>query len=350
MLGNVSAKAVGKTYKLAITQGHQYMDDREIALGDVFELYQKDPAFENRYNPHPIWHKDKGTGPINGVLSTGNHAADVKGAPNAIRGQEDNNLSMWGSTHVYEGRRWGMAIDMNACNGCNACLVACNAENNVPVVGRDEVRLGREMHWIRIDRYYSTPADTDKKRHIKVSETISDDDLIEIFEQPVMCQQCGHAPCEEVCPALAIIHDHEGVNVQVYNRCIGTRYCANNCPYKVRRFNFYEYSKYRYGPQGSRHPFARVFKNLLTDARTSGQGELNNLPLQMLLNPEVTQRSKGVMEKCNFCSARTKKIKEQESGQAANTTIAIFATPLLARKPVRPKRLPSATSMIRSRK
>jgi molybdopterin-containing oxidoreductase family iron-sulfur binding subunit len=304
--------AVGKQYKLAITQGHQYMDDRDIALGDVFELYKKDPGYDKRGSPHYLWDKDQGTGSINNSLVTGALAAETTGAPNAIAGQEDHNLSAWGSTHVYEGRRWGMVIDMNACNGCNACLLACNSENNVPVVGRDEVRLGREMHWIRIDRYYSTPADTDNDRSIKASETITDDELIEIFEQPIICQQCGHAPCEEVCPALAIIHDNEGVNVQVYNRCIGTRYCANNCPYKVRRFNFYEYSMYRFGPQGSRNPFARVFRNLLTDARTSGLGELNNLPLQMLLNPEVTQRSKGVMEKCNFCSARTKKIKEQE--------------------------------------
>ena len=308
----VSLTKTGYTYKLAVTQGHQFMDDRAIALHDVLELHQKDKKFAHRGKHHALWEYGKGTGAINSVLVTGNHAADVKGAPDAIAKLEANNLNAWGETHVYTGRRWGMVVDMNACTGCNACVVACSVENNVPVVGRDEVRLGREMHWIRIDRYYSTPEDTDGDSTTRPSQTISDDDLIEIFQQPIMCQHCGHAPCEEVCPALAIVHDKEGVNVQVYNRCIGTRYCANNCPYKVRRFNFYEYAKYRFGPQGSGHPFARVFRNLLKDQRTSSNEELNNLPLHMVLNPEVTQRSKGIMEKCSFCEQRTRKIREEE--------------------------------------
>ena len=156
---------------------------------------------------------------------------------------------------------------------------------------------------------------TVRKLKVKVS-TVSkdpaDDSFLEFIQQPMLCQQCGHAPCEEVCPAMATMHNEEGINVQVYNRCIGTRYCANNCPYKVRRFNFYEYSKYRFGPQGSGDPLKRVVKNLSTDFQTSGEHEMLEAPLQMMLNPAVTVRSKGVMEKCNFCITRTREIREEE--------------------------------------
>jgi Fe-S-cluster-containing dehydrogenase component len=264
----------GDTYRLACTQGHNRMEGRDIARDDVLDLHREDPDFKRRSHHHELWNKGKD-------------------------GKEGGRLSMWHTTHTYPGRRWGMVIDMSTCIGCQACVVACTAENNVPVVGRDEVRKGREMHWIRIDRYYSGSGD---------------DDLldVEVFQQPMLCQHCAHAPCEEVCPPMATMHNDEGVNVQIYNRCIGTRYCSNNCPYKVRRFNYYEYSKYRMGPVNAGAPFERVVKNLVSEGATSSSNELSKAPLQMLLNPVVTVRSKGVMEKCNFCVQRTRDIREGE--------------------------------------
>jgi MoCo/4Fe-4S cofactor protein with predicted Tat translocation signal len=176
---------------------------------------------------------------------------------------------------------WVMAIDLNACTGCGACVVACNAENNIPVVGRDEVRKRREMHWIRIDRYYSFNEKGESVTEEHEIDKLEDFNNVSVVHQPMLCQHCDHAPCETVCPVLATVHSSEGLNHMAYNRCVGTRYCANNCPFKVRRFNWFNYWN------DSR------FENYLQEQHT-----------QLVLNPDVTTRFRGVMEKCSMCIQR----------------------------------------------
>lgn len=217
LINDIQITKTGRTYALACVQMHHSMEGRDLVREGTREEY------------------------------LGNSKLFVRGHDKL------NKLSIY-PDHKYEGYAWGMNIDLNACIGCNACSISCQAENNIAIVGKEEVRKGREMSWLRVDHYYSGSIDNPKTSH-----------------QPVACVHCENAPCEVVCPATATVHSSEGLNDMVYNRCIGTRYCANNCPYKVRRFNFFLYS----------------------DFETES--------LKLMRNPDVTVRSRGVMEKCTYC-------------------------------------------------
>jgi len=209
----------------------------------------------------------------------------------------------------------GMAIDLSSCTGCSACVIACQAENNIPIVGKGQVARGREMHWMRIDRYYSY----DPKMSV-TAETPSDDPQMVV--QPMFCQHCENAPCESVCPVNATAHDSEGLNVMAYNRCIGTRYCSNNCPYKVRRFNFFDYNKRENSnAAGDDNLFFEVKSPLYQGPLGPNRYEDKGWEIVKLVkNPDVSVRMRGVMEKCTFCVQRIEqakiamKVKARDSG------------------------------------
>jgi len=240
---SVTITPTGGYYELAQTQTHHSFEGRAVIKEATFKEYLKNPGAGNEKGEH----KD---------------------------------YDLW-DQYEKPGNNWVMAIDLNACTGCGSCIVACNVENNIPVVGRDEVRRRREMHWIRIDRYYSYETkDGDVTREKEIAK-LEDLDHVSVVHQPMLCQHCDHAPCETVCPVLATVHSSDGLNHMAYNRCVGTRYCANNCPYKVRRFNWFNY---------------------WNDSRFDNY--LNNEFTQLVLNPDVTTRSRGVMEKCSMCIQR----------------------------------------------
>jgi molybdopterin-containing oxidoreductase family iron-sulfur binding subunit len=216
----LTLRPTGEQYPLASTQTHYNIEGRDLLRVGTLAQFQAEPDFAQKL---------------------GRHAEEISLYPE----------------FEYEDNAWGMVVDLNVCNGCNACVVACQAENNIPIVGKTQVLNGREMHWLRLDSYYQgDPANPEN------------------YQQPVLCMHCENAPCEPVCPVAASLHDQEGLNVMVYNRCIGTRYCSNNCPYKVRRFNFLQYS------------------------------DLEAESLKLQRNPNVTVRARGVMEKCTYCVQR----------------------------------------------
>jgi MoCo/4Fe-4S cofactor protein with predicted Tat translocation signal len=216
----LTVRKVGEGHRFASTQGHFSMEGRDLVRVGTVAQFAEDPDF---------------------VHAMDGHHAEISLYPK----------------YEYETNAWGMAIDLTACIGCNACVTACQAENNIPIVGKEEVANGREMHWIRIDTYFEGDLTNPAAHH-----------------QPILCMHCENAPCEPVCPVAATMHDAEGLNTMVYNRCIGTRYCSNNCPYKVRRFNFLQYN------------------------------DLESESLKLQRNPNVTVRARGVMEKCTYCVQR----------------------------------------------
>ncbi|MFO7827929.1 MAG: 4Fe-4S dicluster domain-containing protein [Bacteroidales bacterium] len=234
-LNNISIEKTTEFKELATTQSHDSMEGRDIVRETTLSKYKQNPESGNER------HKEL----------------------------EKHHQTLY-KEYKYEGHHWAMAVDLNACTGCNTCVAACSIENNVPIVGKEEVIKAHEMHWMRIDRYYA-----------------GDPENPEVIRQPVMCQHCDNAPCENVCPVGATNHSSEGINQMAYNRCIGTRYCNNNCPYKVRRFNWFDYNK------------SDALKGNLYDPH----GMTNDLP-RMVLNPDVTIRAKGVIEKCSFCVQR----------------------------------------------
>jgi molybdopterin-containing oxidoreductase family iron-sulfur binding subunit len=231
-------KKLGKTRELAVTQEHQVMEGRDLVREATVSEFQKNPAW---------------------VKTVGMDAHIPK------------NQSFYPNPKLDGQHQWAMVVDLSTCTGCNACVTACTAENNIPIVGKDQVMKGREMHWIRVDRYFTGEPDE--------PESVS---------QPIACMQCENAPCETVCPVNATVHNDEGLNVMAYNRCIGTRYCANNCPYKVRRFNFFDYNQ-------------RALDKLYWGP-LAPKGTEETIKLQK--NPNVTVRMRGVMEKCTFCVQR----------------------------------------------
>jgi molybdopterin-containing oxidoreductase family iron-sulfur binding subunit len=271
---SVEISAAEGSYELAQTQTHHTFEGRDIIREKSLAAF-----VGGSHTEHKAEHVEAHAAVVPGHETKTTEEKEGHGATN--ESHENVNAELW-PAYESKGHHWGMAIDLNACTGCGACVVACSAENNVPVVGRDEVRRRREMHWLRIDRYYTfESADGKDITKEKEYKQVDNYENVKVAHQPMMCQHCDHAPCETVCPVLATMHSSEGLNQMAYNRCVGTRYCANNCPYKVRRFNWFNYWN------------DDRFVNFLHDDAA-----------YLALNPDVTTRSRGVMEKCSFCAQR----------------------------------------------
>ncbi len=305
-------KKTGETYVLACTQDHWSMEGRpavrEFNRAEALEAEEKHEliAEEKFHGKEPVIVKSLYPNPLDEAKKTALH-------------------------------QWGMTVDLNACVGCGTCVVACQSENNIPIVGKDQVKRGREMHWLRIDRYFTT--DPARKHNssafnFKADMNQSDEnqqfaewiDDVQAVNQPMMCSHCESAPCENVCPVAATVHDQEGLNVMAYNRCIGTRYCSNNCPYKVRRFNYLDFNKrpltelkgpvYSTAMLGHKTDgeldLLRWWRDPNSGMRTEDEWDL----IKLSKNPDVTVRMRGVMEKCTYCTQRIEHAKISQKAKA----------------------------------
>ncbi len=289
-------RPAGATYPLSCTQGHWSLEGRPIIREATLEHYRQHPEFAKEMDA------ESAELPVVAPLY-----------PNPFDQLKQKGL-----------HQWGMSIDLNRCVGCSACMLACQSENNVPIVGKDQVARGREMHWLRIDRYYAgRPLVTEsspeaKKGFFETFQAEADQqfqkwiDDPQVVTQPMLCQHCEAAPCENVCPVNATTHDEEGLNVMAYNRCVGTRYCSNNCPYKVRRFNYFDYNKRPIG-QFYLGPFGH---------RQDDEWDL----IRMIKNPDVTVRMRGVMEKCTYCLQRIEQAKIAQKTKAGPSGDVIIPT------------------------